>query len=95
MTRIRSVDLLPEIFKTSTNKKFLSSTLDQLVQQPKLKQTDVGGAGGTGNTEEDNYCNLFLKMDDIVRVELDTITQKGGSGGDIFFLYLNTEFYRH
>ena len=30
-------------------------------------------------------------MDDIVRVELDTITQKGGSGGDIFFLYLNTE----
>jgi hypothetical protein len=41
--------------------------------------------------EEDNYCNLFLKMDDIVRVELDTTTQKGGSGGDIFFLYLNTE----
>ena len=40
MTRIRSVDLLPEIFKTSTNKKFLSSTLDQLVQQPKLKQTE-------------------------------------------------------
>ena len=40
MARTRSVDLLPEIFKTSTNKKFLSSTLDQLVQQPKLKQTE-------------------------------------------------------
>ena len=41
--------------------------------------------------EKDNYCNLFLKMEDIVRVELETSTQKGGSGGDIFFLYLNTE----
>ena len=43
--------------------------------------------------EEDNYCNLFLNMKDIVRVELDTTTQKGGSGGDIFFLYLNTEHF--
>ena len=41
--------------------------------------------------EEDDYCNLFLKMEDIVRVEVETKTQKGGSGGDIFFLYLNTE----
>ena len=41
--------------------------------------------------EKDNYCNLFLKMDDIVRVEVEEKTQKGGSGGDIFFLYLNTQ----
>lgn len=41
--------------------------------------------------EKDNYCNLFLKMEDIVRVEVEEKTQKGGSGGDIFFLYLNTE----
>jgi len=33
--------------------------------KPKLKQTDVGGAGGTGNTEEDNYCNSkFIGSDD-------------------------------
>ena len=33
--------------------------------------------------EKDNYCNLFLKMEDIVRVELETSTQKGGSGGEM------------
>ncbi len=38
MARNRAVDFLPEIFKTDTNKEFLSSTLDQLTQRPKLKQ---------------------------------------------------------
>jgi hypothetical protein len=40
--------------------------------------------------EEDGYCNLFFNIEDIVRVEIDTFTQKGGSGSDIYFLYLNT-----
>jgi hypothetical protein len=52
MTRIRSAELLPEIFKTETNKKFLSSTLDQLIQEPKLKQTQ-GYIGRKDNTVED------------------------------------------
>jgi hypothetical protein len=39
---------------------------------------------------EDGYCNLFFNIEDIVRVEIDTFTQKGGSGKDIYFLYLNT-----
>jgi len=40
--------------------------------------------------EEDGYCNLFLEIEDIVRVEVDRFTQHGGSGADIYFLYLNT-----
>ena len=40
--------------------------------------------------EKDGYCNLFLNNNDIVRVELETTIQKGGSGTDVFFLYLNT-----
>jgi hypothetical protein len=36
--RIRTVDFLPEIFQTPTNKQFLSATLDQLVAQPKLEK---------------------------------------------------------
>ena len=37
-TRIRTVDFLPEIFRTDTNKQFLGATLDQLTQNPKLKR---------------------------------------------------------
>jgi hypothetical protein len=43
--------------------------------------------------EEDGYCNLFFNTSNIVRVELDTFTQKGGSGGDIFFLYLDSSAF--
>jgi hypothetical protein len=32
MATRRTVDLLPEIFRTDTNKKFLGATLDQLTQ---------------------------------------------------------------
>ena len=57
MARNRTVDLLPEIFKTDTNKEFLSSTLDQLTQQPKLKQIQgyVGRKFGVGIDNGDSY----------------------------------------
>jgi hypothetical protein len=57
MARIRSIDFLPEIFKTETNKQFLASTLDQLVQEPKFKPTDgyIGRKFGPGVTADDNY----------------------------------------
>ena len=38
MARTRSVDFLPEIFQTSTNRQVLAATLDQLIQEPQLKQ---------------------------------------------------------
>ena len=37
--QIRSVDFLPQIFQTPVNTQFLSATLDQLIQEPKYKQT--------------------------------------------------------
>jgi hypothetical protein len=57
MARIRSVDFLPEIFKTTTNKKFLGSTLDQLIQEPKLKVTQgyIGRRSGAGVGVNDTY----------------------------------------
>ena len=53
----RTVDLLPEIFRTDTNKKFLSATLDQLVQEPVIKKTQgyVGRRVGPGVNPADNY----------------------------------------
>ena len=32
----RSIDFLPEIFKTQTNRRFLNATVDQLIQEPKM-----------------------------------------------------------
>ena len=55
--RIRTIDFLPEIFRTETNKQFLGSTLDQLVQEPKLKPTQgyIGRRVGPGVNPNDNY----------------------------------------
>ena len=53
----RTVDLLPEIFRTETNKQFLAATLDQLTQDPNLKRTQgyVGRRVGPGVNPADNY----------------------------------------
>jgi hypothetical protein len=53
----KTVDLLPEIFRTDTNKKFLAATLDQLTQEPAVKKTYgwVGSRVGPGVNPADNY----------------------------------------
>jgi hypothetical protein len=55
--RVRTVDFLPEIFQTPTNKQVLSATLDQLVQEPKFKKTQgyVGRRIGPGVNADDRY----------------------------------------
>ena len=40
MAVIKTIDLLPKIFRTDANKKFLSATLDQLVSEPDFRKTD-------------------------------------------------------
>jgi hypothetical protein len=57
MATRRTVDLLPEIFRTDTNRQFLAATLDQLTQEPNLKRTQgyVGRRYGPGVNPADNY----------------------------------------
>ena len=57
MARTRSVDFLPEIFQTSTNRQVLAATLDQLIQEPQLKQIQgfVGRRVGAGVIPGDHY----------------------------------------
>jgi len=57
MARVRTVDFLPEIFQTSTNKQFLAATLDQLVQEPSVKRIQgfVGRQVGPGVNPNDEY----------------------------------------
>ena len=57
MDRTRTVDFLPPIFQTTTNKQFLAATLDQLVQEPQFKKTQgfVGRKVGPGVNPNDYY----------------------------------------
>lgn len=55
--QVRSVDFLPEIFRTPVNEQFLSATLDQLVQNPQFSQTQgyIGRRVGPGVNANDSY----------------------------------------
>jgi hypothetical protein len=57
VARIRTVDFLPEIFKTDVNREFLGATLDQLVQEPELKRMQgyIGRRFGPGTRYNDSY----------------------------------------
>ena len=57
MAKIRSVDFLPQIFQTDTNRQFLSATLDVLTQEPQFKKTQgfIGRRVGPGVVPEDVY----------------------------------------
>ena len=53
----KTKDLLPEIFRTKTNEKFLNTTLEQLTQQPQLRKVDgyIGRKLGLGVSGKDSY----------------------------------------
>jgi hypothetical protein len=57
MTRIRTLDFLPQIFQTNTNSQFLGATLDQFVNPPITKKIDgfVGSKLGYGINANDYY----------------------------------------
>jgi hypothetical protein len=62
---IKSINLLPEIFRTGKNSKFLASTIDQLIQQPDLERID-GYIGSkltpTYVSTTDNYIPEALSL---------------------------------
>ena len=57
MARVRSVDFLPQIFQTTTNRQFLAATLDVLTQEPQFKKTQgyIGRTVGPGVDPNDVY----------------------------------------
>ena len=59
VTRVRTIDFLPEIFKTKTNSQFLEATLDQLTQQPDFKRIQgyIGSKFGYGINSSDKYLS--------------------------------------
>jgi hypothetical protein len=57
VTKVRTIDFLPEIFRTDANRQFLNATLDQLVQQPDLTRVQgfIGRKFGKGANPNDSY----------------------------------------
>ncbi len=63
-TRIRTLNFLPDVFKTQTNSQFLQATLDQLVAQPNTKRIEgyVGSKFGYGINAKDYYVTEPTKV---------------------------------
>lgn len=57
VNKVRSIDFLPEVFKTHTNQQFLNATLDLLTSQPDLKRVEgfIGEKYGYGVGPNDKY----------------------------------------
>ena len=57
VTRVRTIDFLPDIFRTRTNSQSLAATLDELVQQPDFKRIQgyIGSKFGYGINSTDKY----------------------------------------
>lgn len=81
VTRVRTIDFLPEIFKTNTNKQFLSATVDQLVQQPNHTKLQgfVGSKFGYGIDAKDKYVYESSKVRNDYQLEPAVIFKKKDS----------------
>ena len=57
VNKVRTIDFLPEIFRTSTNRQFLNASLDVLTSQPDLKRVQgfIGEKYGYGVEPNDKY----------------------------------------
>ena len=62
--RIRTLNFLPDIFKTPTNSQFLQATLDQMVDQPNLQRVEgyIGSKLGYGVNAKDKYVTEPTKV---------------------------------
>ncbi|NBP58026.1 hypothetical protein EBU71_16105, partial [bacterium] len=54
-----STDLLPAFFKTEKNRKFLTSTIDQLINPPSLNRIDA--FVGSKNTPNYKSTDLYIQ----------------------------------
>lgn len=63
-TRIRTLNFLPEIFKTQTNSQFLQASLDQIVDQPNIAKIQgyIGSKFGYGINAKNYYVTEPSKV---------------------------------
>ena len=78
VTQVKTIDFLPEIFKTKTNEQFLSATLDQLTQQPKFNRIQgfIGSKFGYGVNSTDGYLIEPTKIRNDYQLEPSVVFTK-------------------
>lgn len=83
---IKTVNLLPEFLRSDKNSKFLSGTLDQMVQPPKLERVD-GFIGSkltpTYNAATDSYINESLKLRKNYQLEPALVVKTAGAASSV------------
>lgn len=81
-TRIRTLNFLPEIFKTPTNSQFLNATLDQVVDQPNLERIQgyIGSKLGYGINAKNNYVIEPTKTRTDYQLDPGVVFLKDGTG---------------
>lgn len=86
----KSVDLLPEIFKTAANDKFLSGVLDPLIQPGVLEKTVgfIGRRYGKTYKGDSVYLDTDATLRSRYQLETGVIYNKGGQINN-FFDYLD------
>jgi hypothetical protein len=65
MSNIKSTNLLPQVFRTDTNKKFLNATIDQLVSKPELKK--INGYIGRVFAPTTKFADTYLTEENDLR----------------------------
>ena len=87
MVARRTLDLLPQVFQTETNKRFLNATMDQLIQEPIMTRLSsyVGRAEGNPTyqagdpyvKEGDSFSQFYqLEPSLIVRRRIDGVDRE-------------------
>jgi len=80
MSQIRTIDFLPEIFKTEANRKIISSTIDHLVQDPDLRviQGFIGRRAGETSSyvEERDSVRQNYQLEPAVTFKRNTVVEE-------------------
>jgi len=88
----RTVDLLPRYFRTTANKKFLSSTLDQLIQPGSIEKVDgfIGRRDAKAFKASDNYVDDISP--DRQNYQLEPVSVIKDQLGNVEYLRNYTDF---
>ena len=86
MANNRTVNLLPEVFRTDTNKKFLNATLDQLISDPNFTKIDgyIGRKFAPTAKSGDYYLGESTALRQNYQLE-PSVVVKNKSGDTEFF----------
>lgn len=92
MAIIKTVNFLPEIFRTETNSKFLNATLDQLVNEPQFTRVNgyIGRKFSPTYKSTDNYIDEVSKPRQNYQLEPSVVvTNKDTDSVDFYSSYLD------